>query len=224
MPVTVAALRSSPVKGLAQAAVDELWLDERGLRDDRRFAIVDPSGLARYTAQLRELAGATASWDPDRDVLELRFADAERVRAPVVEGERVDAHGYARRPMPGRLVEGPFAEALGARLGLAELDPRRFKMSIELDGLGAHEEDGWEGRELRIGGARLRVGGRVGRCALTTMDPDCLRLDHDVLRTLLDYRGALPTGEPPFGMYAEEAAPGRVAVGDPVEMVAAADR
>jgi uncharacterized protein YcbX len=90
-------------------------------------------------------------------------------------------------------------------------------MSIELDGIEAHEEDGWEGRELRIGDARLRVGGRVGRCALTTMDPDRLRRDHDVLRTLLDYRGALPTGEPPFGMYAEVVAPGRIAVGDRVE-------
>ena len=44
MTATVAALRSAPVKGLAQHAVDALTLDERGVVDDRRFAVVRASG------------------------------------------------------------------------------------------------------------------------------------------------------------------------------------
>jgi uncharacterized protein YcbX len=185
-------------------------------------------------------------------VLELRFPDGESVSAPVHEGEPIAAHGYARRPMPGRLVEGPFAAALSARLrrpvrlvrlpigvgapgpvtilslatvervaqelGVEALDPRRFKMTIELEGPAAHEEDAWNGRELRIGGARLRVGAPVGRCVLTTYDPDRLRRDLDVLGALLAYRPALPSGEPPLGMYAHVVSPGRIAVGDAVEL------
>jgi hypothetical protein len=252
VPATVAALRTSPVKGLAQQSVASLVLDADGVRDDRRFAVVDETGLARYTAQLRPLAGTTAVWDPQHDVLELRFPDGESVSAPVEDGEPIAAHGYARRPMPGRLVEGPFADALSARLrrpvklvrlpigvggpgqvtilslatvervaqelGIEALDPRRFKTTIELDGPAAHEEDAWGGRELVIGDARLRVGGQIGRCVLTTYDPDRLRRDLDVLGALLAYRPRLPSGEPPLGMYATVVSPGRIAVGDDVQV------
>jgi uncharacterized protein YcbX len=102
------------------------------------------------------------------------------------------------------------------QLGVAAIDPRRFKMTIELSGPAAHEEDAWDGRELTVGETRLRVDGAVGRCVLTTMDPDTLRRDLDTLRALLAYRAPLATGEPPLGMYARVVRPGRIAVGDPV--------
>jgi uncharacterized protein YcbX len=91
-------------------------------------------------------------------------------------------------------------------------------MTIELSGLAAHEEDAWDGRELSIGAARVRLDGPVGRCVLTTMDPDTLRRDLDTLRALLAYRAPLATGEPPFGMYARVVRPGRIAVGDSVAL------
>ena len=70
----------------------------------------------------------------------------------------------------------------------------------------------------RTGVARLRVEGAVGRCVLTTLDPDTLRRDLDTLRALLAYRPPLATGEPSLGMYARVVRPGRVAVGDVVEL------
>ena len=118
MAATVAALRSAPVKGLAQHAVDALTLDERGVVDDRRFAVVRASGRALYTAELKRLLGATARWDPARERLAIRFADGAEVEGSAVGGEPAEAHGFARRPMPGaQLVDGPFAAALSERLG-----------------------------------------------------------------------------------------------------------
>ena len=59
--------------------------------------------------------------------------------------------------------------------------------------------------------------GNVGRCAITTQNPDTGVPDLDTLKALARYRGETPTTEPlPFGIHAAVAVPGRVRVGDPV--------
>ena len=60
--------------------------------------------------------------------------------------------------------------------------------------------------------------GNVGRCAVTTQNPDSGAPDLDTLKALAAYRRVVETTEPlPFGVYAVVAVPGRVRVGDPVE-------
>jgi uncharacterized protein YcbX len=103
--------------------------------------------------------------------------------------------------------------------GLDEpVDGRRFRMTFTVDGVDAHAEDGWLGRPVRIGEAVVRPGGNIGRCAVTTQDPDTGIRSLDTLRLLAETRGHLPATEPlPFGVWAEVLVPGRVRVGDPVE-------
>jgi len=102
------------------------------------------------------------------------------------------------------------------------VDARRFRMTFGVDGLEAHEEDGWIGREVRIGDAAVRVLGNVGRCALTTRQPDTGVVDFKTLHHLRAYRGDVATTEPlPFGVHARVLRPGRVQVGDPVAVAAA---
>ena len=45
-------------------------------------------------------------------------------------------------------------------------------MLFEIDGVEAHEEDRWVGTEVRVGAARVVFKGDVGRCAVTSRDPD----------------------------------------------------
>jgi hypothetical protein len=98
------------------------------------------------------------------------------------------------------------------------VDPRRFRMLIEIEGIPAHAEDGWVGRHIQVGDAELAFRGHVGRCAITTRDPDTARRDLPTLDLLRSYRGELETTEPlPFGIYGEVVHGGRVAIGDPVE-------
>jgi uncharacterized protein YcbX len=98
------------------------------------------------------------------------------------------------------------------------VDPRRFRMTFGIEGLQPHEEDDWIGRDVGVGEARLRVMGNVGRCALTTRQPDTGVVDFKTLHLLKAYRGQLPTTEPlPFGVHASVIEPGRVRVGDPIE-------
>ncbi|HZP95039.1 MAG TPA: MOSC N-terminal beta barrel domain-containing protein [Candidatus Limnocylindria bacterium] len=97
------------------------------------------------------------------------------------------------------------------------VDPRRFRMLIGIAGVPAHAEDGWIGRPVRVGSAVVVPEGNVGRCAVTTLDPERGVSDLDTLGALARYRGAQATTESlPFGVWARVERPGVVAVGDDV--------
>jgi uncharacterized protein YcbX len=68
-----------------------------------------------------------------------------------------------------------------------------------------------------------RIRGDVGRCAITTQNPETGEPDFDTLRTISTYRAFTENeaGERhiPFGVFGEVAEPGRVAIGDAVEVV-----
>ncbi|HTX45592.1 MAG TPA: MOSC N-terminal beta barrel domain-containing protein [Solirubrobacteraceae bacterium] len=99
-----------------------------------------------------------------------------------------------------------------------QVDARRFRMLIEIDGVDAHAEDGWVGRRVRVGESELAFHGHVGRCAITTRDPDTAERDIPTLDLLRAYRADLDTTEPlPFGIYGEVLRGGRIAIGDPVQ-------
>ncbi len=110
---------------------------------------------------------------------------------------------------------------LGAVAGEA-VDGRRFRMLFEVDGLAAHEEDAFVGQSVRIGTALVRFVGHVGRCRVTSMDPDTGRVTLPTL-DLLGYRKGLETSEPlAFGIYGEVLEPGTVRLGDRVEVESSA--
>jgi uncharacterized protein YcbX len=111
-------------------------------------------------------------------------------------------------------------ERLREQAGIADpVDARRFRMTFGVEGLDAHEEDSWVGRRVSVGEAVLEVGGNVGRCALTTRQPDTGVVDFKTLHLLRAYRDAVESSEPlPFGVHARVVSPGLVRVGDPVEL------
>jgi hypothetical protein len=102
------------------------------------------------------------------------------------------------------------------------VDGRRFRMLFEIGGVGAHEEDEWIGGRVSVGEAVVAPIGDVGRCAVTKCDPDTGISDLDTLSALAGYRRDGRTEPLPMGIYGEVAVPGRVAVGDPVSVVAPA--
>ena len=118
------------------------------------------------------------------------------------------------------LVSRGSLEHLGVEAGTTEpVDGRRFRMLFEIDGVESHEEDTWLGNRVEIGDAVIVPLGDVGRCVVTTCNPDTAVSDLDTLKVLARYR---PDGvaEPlPFGVYCDVAVPGRVRVGDAVRPV-----
>ena len=89
---------------------------------------------------------------------------------------------------------------------------------LRVTGPGAHEEDAWIGRAVRIGDALVQMRGHVGRCLVTGLDPERGEPDLSTLDLLRSYRGGLDTTEPlAFGVYGSVLEPGRVRVGDVVQ-------
>ena len=130
--------------------------------------------------------------------------------------------GPDRGPSATLLTVASLADLAVAGGADEPLDRRRFRMTFGIDGVPAHAEDGWLGRDVRIGPAVVRIAGNVGRCAVTTHDPDTGQPSFDTLRVLNAQRGHLPSSEPlPFGVWAEVIAEGDVALGDPIEPISA---
>jgi len=113
------------------------------------------------------------------------------------------------------LVSRASLERLRTETGVDEpVDGRRFRMLFELDGVDAHEEDDWLGAQVRVGEATIVLNGDVGRCIVTSRDPDSGILDLPTLETLVRYRREGRTEPLPFGVYGAVVVPGRVRVGD----------
>ncbi len=100
----------------------------------------------------------------------------------------------------------------------APIDGRRFRMMFEIDGVAPHAEDEWIGSRVRLGEAEILVNGDVGRCVVTSQDPDRGITDLDTLGTLALYRREGKTEPLPFGVYGSVTTPGRVRVGDTVAL------
>ena len=144
------------------------------------------------------------------------FADRPlRLLRSLRQGDASDVHRVS-------LVSAASVAALAAGAGHdGELDARRFRMDLELDGCEPYEEDTWDGRRVRLGSAVVRIHGQIPRCVLTTKDPVTGLKDFDTLREIARQRSRIDgDGGLPFGMYAEVEHTGTVAVGDEVEPLA----
>lgn len=119
------------------------------------------------------------------------------------------------------LVSDGSLRELARQLGVESVDGRRFRMLVEIEGAGAHEEDTWIGGSVSIGSAVLSITKPDARCAITTQNPETGERDLDTLRTLIRYRG-FRAGDPEkkidFGVLGEVLQPGTISVGDTVSV------
>jgi uncharacterized protein len=253
--VVVSGLALTAVKGTRLREVRRISLDHDGVRENRRFFLIDERARMVSSLRIGELQTIVANYsDADRN-LSLEFPDGRVVDGPVRLGEAVDAQFYSSK-VRVPLVLGPWSQAISelagqplrlveshracgavdreadgtlslisraslARLaqqgGESKVDGRRFRMLIEVDGVPAHAEDQWVGSCARIGSARVAFNGHVGRCRITSRDPETGAVDLPTLNLLGAYRKGLGTTEPlPFGVYGEVREPGSISVGDRV--------
>jgi uncharacterized protein YcbX len=155
-------------------------------------------------------------------VVEGPFAEAlsDFVGRPV-RLARADRDGDGQDVYPLTVVSSASVRDLGVRgKSEGELDARRFRINLEIEGCQPYEEESWDGSLVRVGGATIRVRGQIPRCVVTTLGPESGEKDFRTLTEIARYRPRIGgRGGLPFGMYAEVEVPGRVRVGDPVEPI-----
>jgi hypothetical protein len=182
--------------------------------------------LMAVRARVDEAAGRVALTHPERPPIEVcpdDPGDAARLIAwldPLCDPRRArpafvtrggNGRGMTDSDFPSVSVLGTASlRALGERIG-RPLAMERFRGNVWVDGLGPWQEFEWVGREVAVGGTRLRVRERITRCRATAANP-ATGVEH------ADTLGALQAGwgHRDFGVYAEVVAGGPLAVGDPV--------
>jgi uncharacterized protein YcbX len=162
--------------------------------------------ISRHTSEGRRLLG------PFEDAL-------SRYTGKRILLLRADRDGTSQDVHPLTIVSSASVRHLGGRRGREDLDARRFRINLEVEGPEPYEEDDWTDRLVTVGSATLRVLGQIPRCVVTTLDPDTGEKDFPTLTELARYRPRIgDRAGLPFGMYAETVEPGRAAVGDRVEL------
>lgn len=91
---------------------------------------------------------------------------------------------------------------------------RRFRANIWFSGVAPWAEFNWVGREIRVGGATLRVTRRTVRCPATEVNPETTERD---INPVAELRALY--GHADLGIHAEVINGGKFAVGDSIQVL-----
>jgi hypothetical protein len=106
----------------------------------------------------------------------------------------------------------PLLVATDGAIAAFGRDVRRLRPNIVVGGVEGLAERDWEGSELRIGDAIIRLDSLRGRCHMTTIDPDTLEVNPAVLRDIVRrFDGKL-------ALNAEVVRGGTIRIGDAVAL------
>lgn len=114
--LTVAAINIAPVKSMALVSLDAANLELGGIRDDRRFYLVNGPGRLLTRRQLGKLAQLAASWDDGAQRLRIAFPDGAILEGCPELGNPAWTLIWGRR-VRGRPLLGDWAAALSEFCG-----------------------------------------------------------------------------------------------------------
>jgi len=201
-----------PVKSMGGEQLTDTVIELDGIPGDRVVHVEDERGRV-VTSRSRPrllLHRATLGADGEPRV------DGRPWRDRQVADDVVKAAGKGARLVPDdglvRFDVLPLLVATDGAIATLGYDRRRFRPNLLIEGVPGLAERDWEGRELRVGGAVIRIVNLRQRCIMTTFDPDTAEQDTEVLlRIHRELDGQL-------ALNCEVAREGRVRVGDAVEI------
>lgn len=90
-----------------------------------------------------------------------------------------------------------------------QLDPKRFRGNLLIDGAEPWAEFDWVGKTVTVGSAQLEIIERIGRCEATNVNPATAERDANIPKALLD-----GYGHADCGVMAVVTQPGTIRIGD----------
>src|SRR6185312_15969769 len=224
----IQAIYRYPVKGLSPQPLERVLLRQgQTLPADRLYAIengptgFDPAHPAYFPKQRflmlmrnERLAALRTDYDEASHTLTIErdghVAARGELRGPpkVLFGDRHSFSDVAKKVVS--IINLVSVAEIENALGQA-VDPVRLRANVYVTGWPAWHEFELLGREIAMGGARLRVVKRIVRCAATEVDPQLGIRDLPIPATL---QRVFKHGD--CGMYAEVIADGEIGLGDAV--------
>jgi uncharacterized protein YcbX len=212
MALYVKGLWRYPVKTLAGEAVESALLRPKGIPGDRIVHVRGPEGV-RTSRRHYLLLGLHGTLDPDGKPLVNGLAWTSPEALALVKRAAGDDAWLEAYDGAERFDILPLLVATDGAVAEFGRDVRRLRPNILIGGVAGMDEIRWPGHELHIGDAVVRLDSLRGRCPMTTVDPDSLERDPEVLKDIGRRFGGR------LALNADVARPGTIRVGDPVTLV-----
>jgi uncharacterized protein YcbX len=212
MGLYVAGLWRYPVKTLAGEPLSTAAVGFTGIPGDRAVWVIGPEGV-RTSRRHYRLLGLRGTLNQQRHAL----INGHRWESPealaLVKQAAGDDAWLEASDAHDRFDVLPLLVATDGAVAAFGRDVRRLRPNILIGGVEGLAERDWPGAELHIGSLIVRLDSLRARCPVTTVDPDTLERDPEVLRDIgRRFRGRL-------ALNADVARPGTIAIGDPVRLV-----
>ena len=200
------------MKSLAGEPLSTAVIGPDGIPGDRIVRVRGPEGVRTSRRQYR-LLGLRGTLDPDgRPRINGHPWTSPDALALVKGAAGADAWLEAWDG-PRSFDILPLLVATDGAVAAFGRDIRRLRPNILIGGVEGLGERDWPGAELHIGDAIVRLDSLRGRCHMTTMDPDTLQVDPEVLRDIVRRFGGK------LALNADVVRAGTSAIGDPVRLV-----
>jgi uncharacterized protein YcbX len=179
----VAELWRYPVKSLAGERLTGTALRPDGIPGDRLVLVRGPEGV-RTSRRHYRLLGLRGTLGADGSALVNGHPWRSRQALALVKAAAGDDAWLEEARDARRFDVLPLLVATDGAVAAFGRDVRRLRPNIVIGGVNGLEERDWPDSELHIGEVIVRFDSLRGRCPVTTVDPDTLVRDPEVLRDI----------------------------------------
>ncbi len=201
-----------PVKSMAGERVTQIQVGELGLADDRKVLVRDGNGRVVTSRTHHQLLGLKGTLGADgQPQISGQVWNSPEALALVRKAVGADAELFYYDG-PERFDVLPLLVATDGAISYMGFDSRRLRPNIIVGGVDGLQEREWPGYHLRIGEAVIHIAQLRGRCVMTTYDPDTLKQDMGVLRSIVRKLGGV------MALDSAAVSGGLIREGDPVTL------
>jgi uncharacterized protein len=201
-----------PVKSMAGERVTHIQIGELGLADDRKVLVQAGNGHVVTSRTHHQLLGLKGTLGADgQPQISGHAWDSPEALALVRKAVGADAELFYYDG-PERFDVLPLLVATDGAISYMGFDSRRLRPNIIVGGVDGLQEREWPGHHLRIGEAVIYAAKLRGRCVMTTYDPDTLKQDMGVLKSIVRKLGGL------MALDSAVVSGGLIREGDPVTL------
>jgi uncharacterized protein len=212
MGLYVAGIWRYPVKTLAGERLPDTRIGTFGIPGDRIVWVRGPEGV-RTSRRHHRLLGLRGTLDPDGQARVDGYPWDSPEALALVKRAAGDDAWLEPSAQADRFDILPLLVATDGAVTAFGRDVRRLRPNLLIGGVDGLDERHWAGAELHIADLIVRIDSLRARCPMTTVDPDTLERDPEVLRDIGRRFGGR------LALNAEVAHAGSIAEGDPVRLV-----